>query len=93
MGLALSSTLPEFWSIRRMTLAAWSGESKCSSSLTVRPSEYWISISRQELMSISSIPSAKMYLVRNPYSAISVYRASTSSLWLMPSTAMRLSCK
>jgi hypothetical protein len=34
--------------------------------------EYWISISRQELTSISSMPSAKIYLVRKPYSAISV---------------------
>ena len=38
--------------------AVCSGESKCSVSFSLRPSEYCTSISRHELMLISSMPSA-----------------------------------
>ena len=91
-GLASSSTMPDTWSIRRTTLMACSGESKCSVSFLVTPPAYWISMSRQLLTSISSMPSPPIYLVRNENSAISVYSASTSWLAVMPFTATRRSC-
>ena len=71
-GEALSNTMPDTWSMRLMTLTACSGDSKCSYSFSHLPSLYCISISRQELISISSIPVPKMYLVRKENSAISV---------------------
>ena len=71
-GLALSSTMPEVCSIRRTTLMACWGLSNRSSSFLVSPPAYWISMSFQLLMSISSMPAPNTYLVRKENSAISV---------------------
>ena len=57
LGLASSSTIPDTCSIRRTTLTACSGLSKCSSSFLVSPPENCTSTSSHALMSISSIPS------------------------------------
>ena len=77
-GLALSRTIPLTCSMRRMTLMACSGLSKCSSSFSFLPSLYCTSISFQPFTSTSSMPVPKIYLVKNENSAISVYSPSTS---------------
>ena len=88
-GEALSSTMPDTWSILRITLMACSGDSKCSSSFSHLPSLYCTSMSFHELMSISSIPVPKMYFVKKENSAISVYRSSISCSLIFPFTLMR----
>ena len=85
-GEVLSSTIPDTWSIRRTTLIAWSGDSNFSSILTEVPLLYCTSISSHEFIFISSMPVPKMYFVRKENSAISVYRASISSVCVIFST-------